>query len=353
MRPSCYPDGVAIVPVLLPFRALAYSAQAGPLQDLIYIPGEEPMRPVQPEFLLHDAEPALYIYQQRFRFPGDTEDSVREGVTGLLDRAEAGPVYVHEGTLPDRLAACAEALRAEDPERPDPGSLWLWVHEESPHLAPILQTSATPTFHAADRFGCLHRMWRINEPIRIAKIQDALAGKELFLADGHHRYAAGWNLATIQIRTEALRTLPSHRLVIEDGLTLPATQPIPDIHTFWAETPPGRARFGVIWPSGELRGFEVPWEMRHRLLDGTLVKPVRTIERAVQAVGNGEARMALLVQALSVDEIEAEARSGIFLPPKSTDFYPKLAAGMVMYRHQNETVKPPVPHLPGVRYPSS
>ena len=73
------------------------------------------------------------------------------------------------------------------------------------------------------------------------------------------------------------------------------------------------------------------------------------MEIAAEAVASGRAQMALLVEGLSLDEIEVHARSGIFLPPKSTDFYPKLAAGMVMYRHQNENVSPPVPHLPGVR----
>ena len=58
-------------------------------------------------------------------------------------------------------------------------------------------------FEVRDRFGCLHQIWRKNEPIWIAEVQKALEGKELFLADGHHRYAAGWNLATIQIRSDS------------------------------------------------------------------------------------------------------------------------------------------------------
>jgi hypothetical protein len=339
------------VPVLLPFRAFTYSAQAGPLQDLIYIPGEEQARSVRPQALVRDAEPALYLYRQQFRFPGDTEDSVREGVTGLLDRKEAGAVLLHEGTLPDRLAACAEALRAEDT---DPGSLWLWVRDDSRQLAPLLRTDDTPDLEVCDRFGCLHQVWRIADPVRIEAIQQALTGQELFLADGHHRYAAGWNLATLQIRTEALRTLPSHRLVPDDrGLTLPHPQPVADLAAFWRETPPGRARVGLILPGRELLGLEVPGEMRHRLLDGVAVEAVRTIERAAGMVRAGEAKLAILVEAFPVDEIEATARSGRFLPPKSTDFYPKLAAGLVMYRHQNENVSPPVPHLPGVRKPSS
>ena len=65
-------------------------------------------------------EPALFIYRQRFRFPGDTEESVRDGVMGILNRADAGPVFLHEGTLPDRLAACTRggARRAQRSGQP-------------------------------------------------------------------------------------------------------------------------------------------------------------------------------------------------------------------------------------------
>jgi uncharacterized protein (DUF1015 family) len=327
------------VPALLPFRAFT-----DPEQSSIYIPGEEPVRPLRLEALVQDAEPALFIYRQSFG------ESVRDGVMGLLDRAEAGPVYPHEGTLPDKLAACAEALRAG---QADPGSLWLWTHDEENRLAPLLRTNEPVTFEVLDRFGCLHQIWRKSESIWIEAVQQELENKELFLADGHHRYAAGWNLATIQVRSQALRSLPSHRLVLEDGFVLRGAQPIQDLAAFQAETPSGRARLGLFCGDGKLLGIDVPWDMRHHLLEGVRVEPIRSIENAREAVESGRAKMALLVQELSLDEIEAQARSGSFLPAKSTDFYPKLAAGILMYRHQNETVNPPTPHLPGVRYPSS
>jgi uncharacterized protein (DUF1015 family) len=327
------------VPALLPFRAFT-----DPEQSSIYIPGEEPMRPLRLEALVQDAEPALFIYRQTF------DHSVREGVIGVLDRAGAGPVYPHEGTLPDKLAACTEALRAG---RTDPGSLWLWTHDEGNRLAELLRTNGPATFQVQDRFGCLHQIWRKSEPIWIEAVQQVLENKELFLADGHHRYAAGWNLATIQVRSEALRSLPSHRLILENGFVLRGAEPIEDLATYRAGTPPGCARLGLFCNGGKLLGIEVPWEMRHHVLKGVRVEPIRSEEAAMQAVESGRAEMALLVQELSLDEIEAHARSGSFLPPKSTDFFPKLAAGIVMYRHQNETVKPPTPHLPGVRNPSS
>jgi uncharacterized protein (DUF1015 family) len=244
-----------IVAVLLPFRAFRSPTPA------IYIPGEDPQPSNVRVNYVQDAEPALFLYRQRFRFPGDDEDSVRDGVMGLLDRAEA-TVHPHEETIAESVAACA----IDSPDN-DLGSLWLWCNDANPSLAPLLQRQQPPEYQMTDRFGCRHQIWPVTKPGHICGIQAALDAKPLYLADGHHRFAAGWNLATIQIRSYALR-----------------------------------------------------------FRDHTSLSSARLIE-----------------------QIESNARGGILLPPKSTDFYPKLLAGLVVHRHQNENVTPPVAQRPGVR----
>jgi uncharacterized protein (DUF1015 family) len=244
-----------IVAVLLPFRAFRSPT------PVTYIPGED-SRPSNVRVnYVQDAEPALFIYRQRFRFPGDEEDSVRDGVMGLLDRAEA-TIHPHEETIAESVAACAIDL----PDT-DLGSLWLWCDDSNDALHPLLQIPKSPEHQMTDRFGCQHQIWPVTGPEHICGIQAALDTKALFLADGHHRFAAGWNLATIQIRGSALR--------FRDHTSLSS--------------------------------------------------------------------------ALLIEQIESNARGGILLPPKSTDFYPKLLAGLVVHRHQNENVTPPVAQRPGVR----
>jgi uncharacterized protein (DUF1015 family) len=231
------------------------------LPGLIYVPGEESPRSFGSTAMINDSDPALFLYHQRFRFPGDTRESIRAGITGLLNRRDA-IVFTHEETCPDRVSACAAAMHSAET---DPGSLWLWCGDLQGLLRPLLEPEESAFIELKDRFGCLHQVWRVGDPWRIHLVQHALASQPLFLADGHHRYAAGWNLATIQIRTPALCTRPGPR-------------PLPDI-----------------------------------------------------------------------DTIECNARAGILLPPRSTDFYPKLVAGLVMHRHQNENATPPVAQRCGVR----
>jgi uncharacterized protein (DUF1015 family) len=250
-----------IVAVLLPFRAFRSPT------PVTYIPGEDsPASNIHAD-CVQDAEPTLFIYRQRFRFPGDEGDSIRDGVMGLLDRTEA-TVHPHEETIPSLVDACALTI---DSLTDDLGSLWFWCNDSNASLSPLLQMQQPPEYQMTDRFGCQHQIWPVTSPGHICNIQAALDAKPLFLADGHHRFAAGWNLATIQIRSGALR--------FRDHTSLSS--------------------------------------------------------------------------ALLIEQIETNALGGILLHPKITDFYPKLLAGLVVHRRQNEpqkeNVTPAVAQRPGVR----
>jgi uncharacterized protein (DUF1015 family) len=245
------------VPVLVPFHAYRFPVPPEELAGLAYVPGEEPPRAFGGSTPVQDSGPALFVYHQRFRLPGDTGESIRAGIMGLLNRSDA-TVFTHEETCPDRVSACASAMHSAET---DLGSLWLWCGDRQGSLRPLLEPAGSAFIEFADRFGCLHQIWRVGDPARIHMVQQALAAQPLFLADGHHRYAGGWNLATVQIRTPAL-------------LTRAGAHPFTDI-----------------------------------------------------------------------DTIERNARARVLFPPKSTDFFPKLAAGLVMHRHRNDSASPPVARL--------
>jgi uncharacterized protein (DUF1015 family) len=224
------------MPVLLPFRALRYPNPA----DWLFVPGEETDPPFHPELLTEDTHSCLFVYRQKF------QNFIREGVIGLLNREKA-TVYPHEETRSDSVAACSRRLRETSVQT---STVWAWVNDAERLLNSLLAPYQPPVIEAADRFGCLHQIERIANSAVIRQIQTALHGKNLFLADGHHRIASGWTLITVQVRNNALNS---------------------------------RA--------------------------GRLPRPP------------------------NIDDIEAAALRGRLLPPKSTDFYPKLAAGLVMARH--------------------
>jgi uncharacterized protein (DUF1015 family) len=58
----------------------------------------------------------------------------------------------------------------------------------------------------------------------------------------------------------------------------------------------------------------------------------RDMSAAIAAVDGGEAQVAFLLNAVRVRQVAEIALGGDVLPQKSTDFYPKLLSGLVIYR---------------------
>jgi uncharacterized protein (DUF1015 family) len=59
---------------------------------------------------------------------------------------------------------------------------------------------------------------------------------------------------------------------------------------------------------------------------------VRDMNEAIATVDHGEAQMACLLNPVRVQEVVDIALGGDVMPQKSTDFYPKLLSGLVIYR---------------------
>ena len=92
-------------------------------------------------------------------------------------------------------------------------------------------TAAAPWGEATDEDGTTSRLWRVADPGAIAAVQAALAGAELLIADGHHRYETARVhaeevggegphryvlMCLVALEDEGLTIFPTHRLV--DGL---------------------------------------------------------------------------------------------------------------------------------------
>jgi uncharacterized protein (DUF1015 family) len=58
---------------------------------------------------------------------------------------------------------------------------------------------------------------------------------------------------------------------------------------------------------------------------------VREAAEAIEQVGNGEANVAFLTNAVSLSELRDVAFAGEVMPQKSTDFFPKLLSGLTIY----------------------
>jgi uncharacterized protein (DUF1015 family) len=183
------------------------------------------------EILREETEPALYAYSQTYKVPGTQEVRERRGFIGLgqLHDYANHIVYRHEQTFPkhksDRLALF-QATRAyceqiymlySDPESKVDHLLFDTEGEKQP------VDMRAPDVEITDEYDVIHRLWKIADPTLIQKVLDAMARKELIIADGHHRYETSTTYMyerAAQLGIDA--NAPPKEISVAPGTTLPA-----------------------------------------------------------------------------------------------------------------------------------
>jgi len=142
--------------------------------------------------LKQDAQPAFYVYNQRFEFAA--QKFVRRGFMSRvrLQRFGEGNIYPHEETHPkakvDRLKltkACKINCSQIFGLYPDPDN-------EAQSILEAATVGKDPV-RAIDHLGVHHSLWAITDPDTIAKVTTILEDKPMFVADGHHRYETACN----------------------------------------------------------------------------------------------------------------------------------------------------------------
>ncbi len=137
-----------------------------------------------------DSHPALYLYHQTFEVEGQT--FTRKGFLARvrLEPFGEGKIFPHEQTLSgpkaDRLALYHATGTNLSP------IFGLYPDETNEVLAAVEAGIGDRTpLEAADHLGVIHRLWPITDQRAHTVAQGLIAGKPVFIADGHHRYETG------------------------------------------------------------------------------------------------------------------------------------------------------------------
>jgi uncharacterized protein (DUF1015 family) len=186
--------------------------------------------------LRRDQRPALYRYEQTFRFPpGDGTLYVRKGFFTLvkLEPFASRVVLPHEHTLSAPKEDRRKLMRSTRTHISQVFGLYRDPQGASEKALGIGE-SAPPLLDGTTADGCRHRLWAVTDPQAIARVAAVLRDKQILIADGHHRYetmvalrdelrpagrapgrsGADWG-AMFLARAEdpGLLVLPTHRLV--------------------------------------------------------------------------------------------------------------------------------------------
>ncbi len=339
------------------------------------------------EVLVRDPEPALWALAQDYTGP-DGNRYTRKGFFARVRVEDYGPgrIRPHERTHPgpkeDRLRL-TRATRAnlspifslyDDPDE----AAWSAL---SPH------TETVPWGEVTDDDGTQHRLWRVGDDEALSTVTAALAGTELLIADGHHRYE------TARVYADEVGGEGGHRYVLmclvalqDPGLTVFPT------HRLLTELPDDkrqalREAIQRDWEMTEIEADELQptaaddgrislgyLDAHHRrplrltLKDAAIAdralpdmpEPYRRLDTAVlealilkQALGmseddishlhgldyardtaqarerveQGEAEAAFFMSPTPVERVRDVAAAGVNMPPKSTYFFPKVLTG--------------------------
>ncbi len=338
--------------------------------------------------LVQEREPALWVLRQEYAALGGANRR-RQGFFARVRVEDYGPGRIrphertHAGPKEDRLRLTRATRANLSPIFslfPDPDGTAGEALEQG--------ASGEPFASARDQDGTRNTLWRLGDPDAIASLQGALAGAELLIADGHHRYE------TARIYADEVGGEGEHRYVLmflcslaDRGLTVYPTHRLltglkdsPDKQQAIRETltrdfeveevapeelqPDGRGiAFGYMDsfhrtpyrvtlkdPSiadAALEGRPEPY----RRLDTAVLEALvlrgalgmseddilhlrgldysEDVSEARAAVESGRADAGFFLRPTPVEQVQAVAEAGESMPPKSTYFFPKVPTGLV------------------------
>ncbi len=137
------------------------------------------------KILISDPQPALYDLEEEFEAVG--KHYCRRGFIGLLKlEGDKNAVRPHEKTM---QAPKADRLELTRHCRANFSQIFtLYEDQKNVIEAALKKARQTETMLTFTEDGITRRLWRITDPKAIAAAQAHLKNREIFIADGHHRY---------------------------------------------------------------------------------------------------------------------------------------------------------------------
>jgi uncharacterized protein (DUF1015 family) len=349
--------------------------------------------------LKQDHSPAFYLLEQGFTHRG--RQYRRRALFGRvgLEPWETGVVRPHERTLGPPKEDRLNLLRAV---RANISPIFGLYDDPDGEIGAILQRTTEripPLARFQDPEGLEYVLWRLDELGFIRVIQERLAGRTIYIADGHHRYetallyrderhrqAKEWTgeepenfvlMGLVAATDPGLTLLPLHRLVrspVPLDRALEALMPVFDIELVSslprllelleergkAITTLGMAAAGSpdlyllsaldVEAIARLLPPDAPRQWAHidtavlqvavlspalgvdeaQVQRGEAVQYTEDAEEALALVRQGHFDYAFFVNPARPRQIMKVADAGQRMPPKSTYFYPKLPAGLLI-----------------------
>jgi uncharacterized protein (DUF1015 family) len=185
--------------------------------------------------LARDAAPSFYLYREDYAWGG--REYRRLGLIARVGLDEfGGGAFAHESTM---SGPKADRLRLLSACRVNFSQIFsLYSDPDGSVEAPLVAaTAGEPVAALDDGRGVVHRLWRVDDPGLVRRVQEGLLGKPFIIADGHHRYETALEfrrlmrqdpaahrdsfdsvmMCLVRMESPGLTILPFHRLLPAPG----------------------------------------------------------------------------------------------------------------------------------------
>lgn len=307
------------------------------------------------------SKPAVYIYRQKYYLSQSGEEKTRLGFVCLLKLAQQGKgIFPHEKTfsfpVKDRLNLLQEC-------KTNFSAIFALYEDKQKEIFGIINKylRKKPKINFCDAQKVRHTLWAIEDEGDIDFLLKKMRRKPIFIADGHHRYAAalkfhqqtktlesGFALTYLaEMSEDNVSVLPTHRVVFLKGekrkiflervgkffeveaISWP-TQTSQKLHLSSNLEIYYQGHYYLLTPKPSFSVSSLDL-LHNRLLKKEKIQYTHSRQEAIELAKKNKGA-AFFIEPFKLKEIKEIISKGKTLPHKSTYFYPKLLTGMVMRR---------------------
>lgn len=342
------------------------------------------------DVLMIDRDRLFYCYEISYSINGTGKKT--RGFLGAvkLEEMGTGKIHPHEMTYSKPKSDRLNILRFCNANISPIFSLYSSTEK---YASAILDKTVreSPIIEVMDSDGFSHRLWRISDKAEIEQIAKEMEEKDIFIADGHHRYETalvfqeemknkGMNktgnepfnyvlMFLSNMEDDGLTLLPTHRIVeidsdvhIKDEIgkyfdvqkvtsgkisVAEAKEKMFNLmrsktHSFGMYLTNADAYYILSFNDGDI-DLDLPECFKkldvtilHKIIFERLLKIDHfeyemDPEEAVKRAKKGSFEAVFFLNPTHINDVKEVALAGHRMPPKSTYFYPKLLTGMVIY----------------------
>ena len=358
------------------------------------------------EIIRHDKTPAIYVYYQYFKLPGDEYEYCRKGFICNIKTYDWEDMVImrHEDTMPhsvnDRKKVLEHTLLNVSPTH------GLYTDPDHTIERDMDLSIQSPIYDSEDYQGVRNVLGVIHDFEIIQKFIRLLEDKQVILADGHHRYQGAlayrneqrtanpnhsgdemYNYHMMYLtntESDDLRIFPTHRLIkdiegFDEDEFVDKLSEYFHIRSIDNEEDLAEIISGKKWAFGLMVGdntykirlkqekiFAMDWNLPEqvKMLDLSVlhyfvfekvlgipksdqpksdhIQFERNFNKCLKKVLRGKADAAIITQDIPMHTVKEVCFSGHTLPQKSTYFYPKVICGYLFGSIKEEDNNEPI-----------